>query len=752
MMRPKGKFIVLNLQSDTNILLLASLFGIVFQICLIANCSPIDANSHVNSHKKLSNHHSSHDKNQSLISTPSTVERIEPISSRPDTNQNNVKNHNKSQNKMSNLDKIDGSILANSNNTIDEDKIIVTVTLTKSDVDQSSEKSYHQPLVSILKNLSAIVGQEMPSLGGQYATLTISTITSPPDAVSQADRHDSVKKKPAPRQRQHLPSNKTTISHEGTTSPSTIDITTPRRLDKEDQSNVKNRDSESTGQLLTTRANNIDAPSIDQRISSFLTGRQVEDRDCICVPYYQCDENDQIITDGAGILDPRSLVPLNITVTSDAVNTQSSPAISRRSSNSDNPESSDNRDCGRYHVCCRDPDAKPRQKYKPRCGVRNHVGINRRILAPTGNQESDFGEYAWMAAIIRHEDNVNKFVCGGSLISDQYILTVAHCVEMYTKKAPNNNDNEGENSDRRAAVSEIDKKRQMLKVRLSEWDTQRTDEFLPHEDFNVAEIIIHPEFQTRNLWNDIALLKLDRPVVFRPGIDTICLPKQSLAKNRSSSDDERSCMATGWGKDAYRSGQHSNILKEVQLRIVSKEECEQSLRKTRLGIRFKLHKTFLCGGGEPASDTCTGDGGGPLVCSRASSVKRNDDDLDNFGRYELAGLVSWGVSCGLQGVPGIYVDVGQYLDWIYNNSNINSSNNNNNDQDEINNSDTNDGLSTMSSVLSDEQQLSKGEQQQLLQQQQQQQQSQLTGPTNVSPYSKGQQHYQQKANVSVSQH
>lgn len=46
-----------------------------------------------------------------------------------------------------------------------------------------------------------------------------------------------------------------------------------------------------------------------------------------------------------------------------------------------------------------------------------------------------------------------------------------------------------------------------------------------------------------------------------------------------------------------------------------------------------------------------GDGGGPLVC-------------DVGGVWQLAGIISWGVGCGEQDIPGVYAKVGHYNQWV----------------------------------------------------------------------------------------
>lgn len=184
---------------------------------------------------------------------------------------------------------------------------------------------------------------------------------------------------------------------------------------------------------------------------------------------------------------------------------------------------------------------------------------------------------------------------------------------------------------------------------MGEWDTQTTLEILPHSEHEVSQVISHPEFGSTNLFNNIALLVLSTPVKLSAHINTICLPP---ATERF---DNEVCFASGWGQEKFgQSGAYRVNLKKVELPVVPLKQCQDSLRTTQLGARFKLNTSFMCAGGEKDVDTCTGDGGSPLVCGLPGKA----------GYYYQAGIVSWGIECGKEGVPGVYTSVAKFREFI----------------------------------------------------------------------------------------
>lgn len=183
-------------------------------------------------------------------------------------------------------------------------------------------------------------------------------------------------------------------------------------------------------------------------------------------------------------------------------------------------------------------------------------------------------------------------------------------------------------------------------VRAGEWDRSSELEFAPHHDRSLFQIISHPQYYSGGLFNDIAVLKWLEPLQKEVNVAPICLPSETEVFAAGEY-----CTVTGWGK-ASEDSPTSDKLKFAKVPIVPNKTCERQFQVNRLGNRFKLHESFLCAGGEAGIDSCTNDGGSPLICPRKD------------GSVVLAGLVSWGLDCGLKDVPGAYTNIQNLLRWI----------------------------------------------------------------------------------------
>ena len=102
----------------------------------------------------------------------------------------------------------------------------------------------------------------------------------------------------------------------------------------------------------------------------------------------------------------------------------------------------------------------------------------------------------------------------------------------------------------------------------------------------------------------------------------------------------------GWGILEEGGLDLANILQEVNVPLASLETC-------RLAIGASLTDNQLCAGGVKGQDACQGDSGGPLMGLEPASDK-----------IYLAGVVSWGIGCGREGLYGVYTKVSNYRDWI----------------------------------------------------------------------------------------
>jgi hypothetical protein len=214
-----------------------------------------------------------------------------------------------------------------------------------------------------------------------------------------------------------------------------------------------------------------------------------------------------------------------------------------------------------------------------KCGKANKNGVGG-FKIHNEPDVAQFGEFPWhLALIARLDENKGKYLCGASLINPNVALTAAHCVYNVTLEE--------------------------LIVRAGEWDTVTKNEPFPYVNVDAKHIVIHPDFNSSNMHNDIALIFLKDTLESDVHIDTVCLPPKNF-----HIDENSECYASGWGVDDFMlSDYFRQNLKKVRLPLVQKVDCQAKLRSTKLGRLFKLHTSFMCAGGARNQDTCIGDGG-----------------------------------------------------------------------------------------------------------------------------------------------
>jgi secreted trypsin-like serine protease len=200
-----------------------------------------------------------------------------------------------------------------------------------------------------------------------------------------------------------------------------------------------------------------------------------------------------------------------------------------------------------------------------------------------------------------------------------------------------------------------------VSVRLGEWDLNTDmdcdsngDDMdmdcvdTPVQDIPIEAIIPNPnhDIDDTKVKNDIALIRLVHECDYNFFVKPICLPLTDQLRNTNL--DGFTLTVAGWGRTENTS--KSNVKLKVNVNIVPLEACRLVFPSQYLWTKQ------LCAGGVEGKDSCTGDSGGPLM----------KDITDNHNHYYyIAGVVSFGTSpCGLEGKPGVYTKVSEYVDWI----------------------------------------------------------------------------------------
>nr|AEI58557.1 serine protease [Eupolyphaga sinensis] len=197
-------------------------------------------------------------------------------------------------------------------------------------------------------------------------------------------------------------------------------------------------------------------------------------------------------------------------------------------------------------------------------------------------------------------------ICGGSIISANYVLTAAHCII-------------GSASQHRVRVGS-------------------TNSNSGGTIYQVAQTIVHGSYSSRTMDYDVALLRTSTAISGSSSVATIGLESGVVSVGTSA-------VVTGWGTTS-EGGSASTTLRQVIVPIVSDASCNSAYASYG-GITARMICAGYTSGGR---DACQGDSGGPLVAN---------------GR--LVGVVSWGVGCARPNFPGVYAKVSAVRSWIQSN-------------------------------------------------------------------------------------
>jgi len=237
------------------------------------------------------------------------------------------------------------------------------------------------------------------------------------------------------------------------------------------------------------------------------------------------------------------------------------------------------------------------------CGYENDV-VSGFII---GGDEADEHRYPWMAALL----NGGRFTCGSALISEEWAITAAHCVEgggsSYSILLGSHNINANEEPNRVEA---------------------KVSDYTIHEGYNFPH-------------NDIAVLKLKDKVEFNDYIRPLCLPTR---KEQSDPLFGADVMAIGWGQADNANGQ--DALRQVELVTLREDQQVQYCDDD--------YPSVLCIDTQGGSvGVCFGDSGSPLLHRRSN------------GQYITVGAASFVTDGSCQGdTPSGYSRVSHNLDWI----------------------------------------------------------------------------------------
>uniref|UniRef100_A0A3Q2D7Y5 Granzyme-like protein 1 n=1 Tax=Cyprinodon variegatus TaxID=28743 RepID=A0A3Q2D7Y5_CYPVA len=192
-------------------------------------------------------------------------------------------------------------------------------------------------------------------------------------------------------------------------------------------------------------------------------------------------------------------------------------------------------------------------------------------------------------------------VCGGFLVSEDIVITAAHCKIDHVVLGTHN---------------------------LRKWNIS---------PLNITYMCKYPTYISAGFGDDLMILRLSGKAPLKKLVKTLPIPKDEIKLKEGEI-----CSVAGWGKTESK----DFIVDDMGVVNVSLLNPQLCRKIWGPGLPPKV----ICAGGYNTNKGfCQGDSGGPLVC-KGMAV-----GVVSFNRHR---------NCKYPDVPNVYTDISKYLQWI----------------------------------------------------------------------------------------